>query len=742
MCKFYENGKPTDIYRAFVSRVIDRFKGEQPRPYQSLSKILGDLDRGILDYDIIYSRVQSGKSIAISFLLWVITYKYRRQTIFMTKNLCSIRSDIMMKLTGLDSTMMRILNEVMREEEFGRFGEQDKRFFIPDVTQLKDIKCQDDYKLRQIPVFLMNSENYKALFKYVKFAENHKIEIVFIIDEYHAWITEQMKFVQKSGVTKISGLAILHWLHSLRQRGHCLIGVSATPMRVLADSHLYPKKEQITELQNDPPFPRAHYFGFISNDDPYFRPIEVRTYQPDSNFVMSIIKYIYDHRQTYGRQCPFILITTEYYNEDQIKMTEKINEHFKDCFVYAEYYNQESTTDLQSFFDRIDNLPNLDDYKKFGVFVLVANRTVDTGVTVKSQNPKQLDYLYGITDQIISKFKYLERDIQALRICGWYPFDHKSTLWVPDGYEDVYRTDMWSLINNVLKSYDGHPSSVKSIQSNNPKIKNILGLSNTDLYKYRSAEKHSQPEFQKTRPTNVLILETQIYKVGNNAQQFQNVKLADLYNKQRRQNELHKILGFQYNHKRKGLLISYNQSRQNQILMACFRPNNTNTQWQVDSFLYGPYAEQSLIKDTYIIHFRQSWQERLTMNNLPPNVQGLAFKIFEDLWCVCYKSAATLNHKYIQDIDFELSTDHHTIMEKIKNFKTPPDKTNPKTAWLFFRWLQCQRGENGGAKICSIHWKNPSLKKPLQDLFQQNIPHEEKVKLGLDICNNFFKQIP
>lgn len=744
--KFYCNGEQTVIYKKFVASVIIKFGQNYPETIKSLEKIISDLEWNVLDYDILYGLVQSGKSLAIAFLLWLITYKYRRQAIFMTKNLCSIREDILYKLTNGDSAINKIITEVLSDPVFQKFDENARQYFIPKVVELKDMKMGTNFEPRQIPVFIMNKANYSALVKCVKNAEIEKREIVFIIDEYHAWFTEQMKFLKENGVTKISGLAMLHWLHQKRKdHQHSILGVTATPFRIMADSQLFPRQDQISWLKNDRPFENAYYYGFINNGNPYFRQIEIEVYDESeikSNYVIDVLEKILDERETYGEQCPFVLIPVEYMNKCQVELKEDIDLYFENQLVYVDVFNQNAETELKGFFDKIHELPNLDEYKKGGIFVMIAKRTVDTGVTVKSTNKEQLKYLFGITDQIMPKFKYLEHDIQALRICGWYPSQHQSRIWVPRSQEHLFMTSIWELTDHIMKIYDGHPNSITNLKVPMGEIKNLLGSKTTDIYKYQNPGGILKPELTNVKPEGIEYLDTIVTKVGSRAGKYANSKISDLYNHAKEQHELRRLLD--PSTQRNRLLIGYKTDRHHEILRTCFQPSMTNTHWQVNAFLYGPDGPNTLVRDCYVVKFVKEWHERTTMKDIlncytsDAVINGLAFKIFDDRWVVCRITQASLQHKYLDKVNNKLSDQHDDIVQNVSKLGTTLNNGHAKNPWTFFLRLQKYRGIRYNPKQYSKYWKDLSFKHKIVEIFNSTNKYDIKFRQALDICNEYF----
>ena len=83
---------------------------------------------------------------------------------------------------------------------------------------------------------------------------------VIIIDEIHEWYSNQTLFIKNMGLSiiddkiPISGLAMMHWFNKELENNRLhIIGITATPYRIFADTHLRPNKDNIFNLIPDPP---------------------------------------------------------------------------------------------------------------------------------------------------------------------------------------------------------------------------------------------------------------------------------------------------------------------------------------------------------------------------------------------------------------------------------------------------------------------------------------------------------
>lgn len=689
-----------------ICGVEEEFGKKYRNQYNSIRPILEKLDRNEPDYYLIYGLVQSGKSLCIAFLLWMIKYKYNKCPIFLTKNLSSIRKDIMEKLTN--GLIVDIVKKVTTEKEYG--------WFLPKMVALCDFKKSKN-QINSIPVFLMNRYNFKCLKTLVDRIGQENL--VFCIDEYHAWFTEQKKFIENQGLTKVSsGQSILYWLFEICKNRNFMIGVTATPFRILADSHLYPKKSNIISLKIDPPLPNLQYYGFNMNEK-HCRNIKVKSFEMDKEqmFVINIIKTIWKNRFKYA-QCPFIFIPIESQNFKQNKLKKWLISKLQNDLIYIKTFNQQDPYHLDNFFS---NIPNL--IKQKGIIVLIAARRIDTGVTVKPSKPDK--YIWGITDEILCNFKSLEHDMQLMRLRGWFPEKHTSHLWVPIEQVDVYKMDMWKLADTIVNQYDGHPRSLSTLPCENKHIQHIFGSQVTDLFRLCSKEKTRMLIFKQSHPpNNIPILPTHFYPIF--LPDYSTINISQLKNKSLFKKYINIKIGNTFQ-------IGYSKQRYSQILRAIVNPNDQSN-WQVNGFLYGPQDNMSNINTCWKVIFDQPWSKRFTLQDY----SQLAFQASPTCWFVYLRLDNGLYHKYINKCDQTLSEHHQSILSTIS--QQPFTKIiNP---FIFFRQIRVAMFKNGSAHSCSKIWKNVQIKTLFTQLLTEKFSKQEIFKRGIILYSFLQSQHP
>ena len=726
----------TDVGQDFIEAVKMKFIKKYPSFWKSIEPIIDNFVEPTNFYYIMYGLVQSGKSIALCFIMWWIIYKHGYIPIFLTKNLDSIRQDISIKMS--QGCIPEIIDTLCkRDKRFREFNESNKNYFIPALNKSDDLTMyykskSENYSTRDgnvIVVFLMHKANYNNLVELTTRAGKKEQRLVFIIDEYHVWFPDQTKFIENGGSTynknenSISALDINYWLHTLRQeKQHFIIGISATLFRVLADPVLHPEKDQIINLHSNPPAPNLKYFSFVFNANDIepndFRWIRVRTYETkkdDYAYIMKIINNIRDNRDSYT-EIPLVLITTEMQNTKQLELKKKIDWEFKDQFVRTEIFNQEHNNSLVNLFDKF--ALHFDDYEMDGIFVIIGDRRLDTGITVKPTKADQLEYIWGITDHILPAFSHLESNIQKLRLIGWYPEDHNATVWVPLGEADVYKKEMWDLEKDIMTRYDGTPKSISRLTTPSDIIQHMTGKGKNDTYKLTSKKTGYNIKLTDEEPEDAEILQTTYETIGERAREFSDIKLGDLRSHRDNQKKLRKYLHFgKLNFEQ----ICYDDSRQRNLIESSFEPQYKDGKLvngqQVNALVIPPPNSDidCLIKDCLLVKFDETWENRVKISD-DINAK-LAFQVTDKDWYVYDGNLKSLEHKHIDQIeDFTLSVDHEESMQlvshlpkKMKNLKKPrikksngSNKLPHQCQGLTRKNLQCRRIVKNGI-YCHSH---------------------------------------
>lgn len=695
-----------------IDIIISEIKNTLPNIYTSIEPIINEIinpDNIKHIFQLLHGKVQSGKSLAISILIWIMKYKYNFYPVFLTKNLSTIRNDIINKLKyGKLSEILTKLNLTQ---------------YLPNIIEYHDIKSHKSNKsnITYIPIFIMNHNNYKEIIKYNSNLKTHNptAEIIYIIDEIHEWYTNQTNFIESHGlkITKIpSAFHMLHWIHN---NSKFSIGITATPYRVLADQVLRPLSQYVHELIVDPPVAGYKYIGF-NNTELSQNSFNINYYNSDEisyvDIILKIIKKSYINKQN-----TFLLVTVEKRNIKQDHIFNLITkfsiENKYDVYCRTFHQDLKLQNNSNSLDDFFSNIPD-----ECSCIILIGYDKLDTGVSIKPF--LTTSKFCGITDQIIDNINSLESGMQINRFFGWYPENHTATIHLPAKYVNIYESDMNLIHREFIDKYDGTLESIEEIENFNVNIKQIFGNKYSDLFKSSSDNRkiYGTLSFSNkiNRDTKTSLLDTTIIKFNqinefNKINEFKNMSICDFYNKIKLQNELRKCLSELINIKLTFFQIPYSQARFNSILLACANPHGNS--WKVNSFLYGDDGIKTLIKDAFIVLFNEEWSKRLVVNDI--DIFRLTFKYRTDEYCTVTSSlysSSIVKHKYVDDVNnFKLSDEHHNSLKKISKY------TNSEiNAWELFRKTRIYMNlpDGGKAKTCAKYWKIPSINNKFKELIK------------------------
>ena len=787
MKELYLNGNKTRKFIKFVDLVKCEFRKRFPNTFKSIESILKCVENGDESYyHLVYGLVQSGKSLAISILLYLLNCN-GLYTVFMTKNLSAIRMDIIHKLEN--GKISDIVNQCIKKIGFSKNAE---KFLRPKLWQLSDTKTDNDISFENqdicdkkfiIPVLLMNHSNNECLAEFVKMVEDKRV--VFIVDEYHSWFTNQKTFIETGEINPTSGLAILHWMHDFCSRTkNYFIGITATPFRVLADTLLFPDHKNIVKLKNDPPVKDFLYRGIFENGKSS-KKTDICTYKCPKNskddkkysYIVNIVKKIYSDKKKgiYGKQCPFVFITVETFVEKHENIRNVLLDEFKE---YEEYFhifmfNEKEEKTLDECFEDID-----ENVKKNGVVVIIGSKKLDTGITVKPT--KRDKYIWGLTDQVVPEFKSLEYNIQLLRLCGWYPKSHVSRLWVPEKEETVYTRDILNLTNTILTEYEKDPNSILSILSNNPKMRNICGIGSNDLFKFSSKYQHrilkEKPKMSSISSNEMIVFDTKCipareYFVGTD---FENLKICDLFKNRKKQNEVRTILENNCNLDLKAFKIGYSKSRYNEILKSVICPNTKNkASWRINGFLFGHKQENTMLVNSWVVLFDVPWYKRKkakvakkpnsreSHESQKSHDRKFTFKATDKHWIdythgqFTFKNPDKIGERH--NIGNVINETYETLLttnsenlkfnKKRKHTKNAKNSNNVnnvnkvktkrrQNAWGLFRAVVKSLGLHASTTICSKLWN--SNKNAKDEFIQLNKENVDKIQKGQEIYKKYF----
>ena len=615
-------------------------------------------------------------------------YKHGFIPIFLTKNLDSIRTDIMIKMNK--GCIPIIINDLCcNDRRFQEFDDDNKNFFLPRLNQLSDLKKyyksnSENYSTCDgfvIGMFLMNKSNYDYMVKFANMARKKQHTIVFIIDEYHVWFPGQKEFINNNGSiyntesNTISSLDITHWIHSiLNNKQHYIIGISATPFRILTDVVLYPHKDQIVYLESSPPVINFKYYIILKITTTVVLTKKIvkilkliRYDYTDEEYVFKIIRSIQSERNMY-EEIPLVLINVMHINDKQKDLKDKLDKSFKNQLVKTELFNQKNNDSLVDLFDKFE--PYMQAFEKEGIFIIIGDRRADTGITVKPTKPDQLKYVWGITDQIIGKFTHMEAIIQKLRILGWYPENHKSTLWVREDEKDVYDYHIWQLNHDIIKNYNGTPKSISTLSTQSEIIKHITSVGPNDAYRLTKKKLGWLIRcVNKNEITNdVEVINTTFEIIGNITNEFNNMKLSDLKGKNSEKKKLREHFKFKHGNFSQ---IGYDQKRRKLLIDCCFQPgikkfNGESRGVEINTMIIPPPHKtvDCFINECLLINFVERWENRTKISE--NKNKKLAFQVTDTDWYMYDGDNQILEVRTKNKYDnFKISKTHDASMRLI-----------------------------------------------------------------------------
>jgi hypothetical protein len=383
---------------------------------------------------------------------------------------------------------------------------------------------------------------------------------------------------------------------------------------------------EIVDLEVDLPFKDAVYCGY-NREKATLQNIDIEIGEEDSP--IDVIQRVIDRPKSEingAEEIPFILISTERETVGQKQLLDVITEHFGNS-VYVKTFNsgkhEGNENSLASFF-KPEMLTK--EICKKGACVLISQGCCAAGITMKPELGAQCrasydgtDYeIFGITDQILSikSTNSAQTLMQRLRLFGWYPRGHNSTLWVLNhDHVLAFQSDLIRIDNQFRQKYDGGvgPVSVKQILTHSKVIKRICGGTSEDdpygsdghRYGFHYEVVHAKPEGD-----GFIELETQIVWSKISAT-WDGRLLRDLFKQQSDQNalraELLKGIGPARIH------APYNETREKELFQACVAPKmqTDKNRYQVDGLVWGRHGINTPIVELYIILFIDNWKERV-----------------------------------------------------------------------------------------------------------------------------------
>jgi len=764
-------GYSTEYYE-IINEIENGIKQKYPNTFESISPIIQKYVQNTTGgLDLLHGLVQSGKSPAIIIIMWLLNIKYDIHTLFLTKKLGSIREDFVDKLKN--GFLNTIIDTVCIARKLTSI--QTNYFKLtPKILSDRDKTCERGY----IPILLMEPHNYKELVGYYfrTFKDTRSAPCVALIDEVHELYTDLEEFVVNKGLIrgKKSNRHILHWLINKAQAFKCqVLGITATPYRAMSSDPICCPRE-IYNLNTDQPFPGAKYYGYNIKQEK-IQNITIHQYSGDemSDYLDLIETILLQERRRVceKKEILVICVMIEAENGPQEQLYHAINEKFDDL-VYCKTFHQGKSSEINcELLDSFFNSNNLTaKICESGALILIGKNRMSAGITVKPSLKSSctatfdnIEYsVYGITDQIMDGPSHAQASMQLMRIFGWYPENHASRLWVPEGHECIYDTELIRIDNQFRDNFDpliGY-NSVAEIISSTPLLKRICGSGSEDPYivANRYGFKH---KLMNAKPADGIELKTKIihaYQLKIDHPKWASVGKTTLSDfresrkptrNKKEHMELHKevVNSIPAGYSTEKLLIGCDKERIKQIYTAAVSPkeHGSGNNWQVNSILTGSKGHLTPLNELVLIVFEKNWEEREKM------VDGQTFYFYTGFGYMVITQSKIFKHKYIEFFDkcveegmseihkLACGADIDKLFEDIVSGKVTIDN-----AWHIFVQVHKLMCGSGAGAICSGPYAN--LKKNSIKFVEfeaivksKELTRDDKIKKCCKFYNEFVK---
>jgi hypothetical protein len=740
-----------------------------PRTFQSLKPCFDYLDAGDIKacYDLIYGKVQSGKSRAMMMLIWYASFiKVDIVPVILTINLGSVRSDFMGKASAQGEINRCVSDSVNRH--FPSHPEWSDLFQLKAVD-FKDFRRDSRFQIGKVLVLLQNSANLRELIKfYHQNCRDPLRSVMVLIDEVQKMYTVPME-KRLDGLTgedarDLKNQKMMYWLHEKAKTEKIyLLGVTATPGRSIADVHLYPR--QAVQLDSDPVKDRIYYgklYGgtgkdFAANQAPLSKEGFIQC-RPSKDELETIKKIAAAPNQVIGgvRAIKSVLVTVERTKKEHQALQTEIESDLVIGQKAVVWIVNSDTDEVSEQFKELEKKLQTDgDLRRrlaTGVLVIIGKGCFSAGVSVRPGPNVNIAFnyngsryqLFGLTDQIYHSLQkdgngcHLEKNIQAMRLFGYYPEGYCPTLWLrADGEKPVkeQKKSRSMLIDQLQTNQD----LVDRYQRDPRSISSFITRLRFDLYDGSPYKRNLQRNFKiqkvRTRPLDVdHEMETEVLPIG---QWLKEAGELDQW-EEREPKPWTQIQDFHTrrgDNSRKGdarksdvecfrkvimntvksmgktipgnrFLIPYNQQRYHELLRAVVHPQAK----QINSLLTGPLGPATSLEETQLIIFKEPMKKGDPRNS---DQYKYCYRDGPDSWVVIHPSNAEIelyHHKYLDEIDGDLCEEHHESIARLDQMITESVKSGkaPRNGWIMFLyWYRSIYGKQS-IKQYSTVWKGYS----------------------------------
>jgi len=740
-----------------------------PKTSASLAEVFRTLNSRDFsnNFDLIWGKVQSGKSRAIMTVTWyAIFMKTDVIPVILTIKLNSVRNDFIGKMSGSGELNKCIANTIIHE--FPEFTSKIDIFQLQSVNLMdidKKARSQWIRKHNMVPVLLQEPHNIETMMEfYFNLTSDRRNTMMVLIDEVHSMYTTPV-IKRQHGMTdsKISNQNLMYWLkEKVANRKIGLIGITATHARVTADPHVHPNSRII--LDSDPVKDSVYYGKFFPGLQSEFIREKERWCQ--EGFIpicheqdeISVVKKILmrPHIKVNGTKIiKTILIMTERTIPRHIELRDKLQTN-PNLVVHIINSDKDEGEQLHTIFRNLSTLPP--QILTTGGLCLIGKGCFKAGVSIKPPPGVEIKLdvngesyqLCGITDQIYQptnknkQANTLENNIQAMRLFGYYPLGVTPNLWlIGDNLEDKKAQkqlliEQFDQNETMIHQYDGSPKSMEFYMS-----KSSYNLFEGDPYEKTPNHSDRLIQFSSYRPLNTDEHKAMLLPIGKwflekgYTDEYQSrdqpwLKISD-FHERRGKNKIDgstpsrsdvnlfrkRIIDLVKEKKDSGdhnivlhddfFQVAYDQSRYLALLRASIVPRQDEI-WQVKSLLTGINGHNTLLEDMVLVVFKDPFLYGSSHSSDPG--QNYYFQVAESKYVTVHKSSELSgetihlhNHKYLDCTN--LSEEHCSNLDRMEQLITQGMTSGkpPRNGWVLFTWYYKHKYGKSSLQSYSQAWK-------------------------------------
>lgn len=754
----------SEKYFEIAHLIWEDLKRHFPKTYGSLEKCLSQTENiNSLMYDVIYGSVQSGKSRAIMLICWYCKYiTIDILPVILTIKLSSVRDDFIGKASHHGEINIAIQESIKRN--FSKNCVELNNYFMLKAVDLIQHR-QKRSNNGEIVVLLQEPNNLRELAKfYNEYCQSGSgKKLLVIIDEIHKMFTVPMKNredgLNEKELDGFKNQKMMYWLHKkFANHRIYLLGVTATAARTLVDSHIYPTTVHC--LESDV-VKNSIYYGKIYDKSPNkFRRNKTQLcndgwiqWRSSNGDLIETIRKIVDRRSNEINGTTIIktvLITVERTKAGHYSILKELED---DIYLKDKFCSIIVNDDQDNLQDQFDILKQKISHKKSvrrclvnGVLVIVGLGCFSAGVSVKPKPGTKIEFdygdqqyqIFGITDQIYNivtktDTKYMETNVQAMRLFGYYPIGYDLTLWTNNSDERDILIDQLQHNDFISREYNGTPESLKLLTRQH-KYK----LFANDPYKCDQSRSYKILVTSQC-PKNIDLVKPRVmlfpigqwlsesgydctktiadYKCDRPEQSILKRKITQLVEQHYWTDAVNdesseKIVTGKIQMPRNYFQISYDELHQKEILKSAVHPRRRENQstsiskdYKVNCFITGNQGCYTTLDEIYLVYFNDQLyklgrkeldldKSRTRLDYCDQNESTYCVKLTPDQFAIIYPQNSTTelyHHKYLACMDNDLNSEHRQEIRNISKVDFKPVRSPPAYT-IFCRWYKEKYG--------------------------------------------------